>query len=102
MQMNRREFTKNALMLGVVAQNPFGDAAVEAAAAEPKTNVPPDSVEGSPQVAFARAEIKTASDSTEGTPPVEFAIDPVNRLKNSGIAFHIPEASVLALSPGKI
>ena len=75
--MNRREFTKNALMLGVMAQNPLGDAAVEAAAAEPATNPSPDSVESCPQVAFARAEIRKAGDPKAGTPPVEFTIDPV-------------------------
>jgi len=75
--MNRREFTKSALMLGVVAQIPSGDGTVQSAAAEPTTNAPPEDVEGSPQVAFARAEIKKASDSREGMPPVEFTIDPV-------------------------
>src|SRR5689334_1455149 len=74
--MNRREFTKNALMLGVMAQNPFGHP-MATAAAEPATNAPPDNVQKSPQVAFARVEIKKAGDSSrEGTPPVEFTIDP--------------------------
>src|SRR5579859_338279 len=91
--MNRREFTKNALMLGIVAQNSFGDAAVGADAAEPATNAPPDNVESSPQVAFARAEIKKASDSKDGTPPVEFIIDPVG-LK--------PQCYRIERAPGKI
>jgi hypothetical protein len=74
--MNRREFTKSALMLGVVSQLPFGAGAEKVDAAEPGTNAPQESVEGSPQIAFARAEIKKA-ESKEETPPVEFAIDPV-------------------------
>src|SRR5579871_5266887 len=76
--MNRREFAKNALMLGIMAQNPLGDATVEAAAAEPATNAPRESVENSPQVAFARAEIKKACESYKAdAPSVEFTMDPV-------------------------
>ena len=75
--MNRREFTKSALMLGVMAQNPFGDAAVKAAPAEPAAGASPESVETSPQIAFAREEIKKAGDPTK-SPPVHFAIDPTS------------------------
>src|SRR6185437_2866234 len=54
--MNRREFTKSALMLGVMAQTSFGDAKVKAAPAEPANDAPAESVESSPQIAFVRAE----------------------------------------------
>ena len=77
--MNRREFTKSALMLGVMAQTPFGDAEVKAAPAEPADSAPSRSIDSSPQIAFARAEIKRSGDSSK-SPPVEFSIDP-NRLK---------------------
>jgi len=77
--MNRREFTKSALMLGVMAQTSFGDAKVKAAPAEPANDAPAESVESSPQIAFVRAEIKRAGDSSK-SPQVEFSIDPV-RLK---------------------
>ena len=92
--MNRREFTKNALMLGALARNPFSPAAAEPAAAEPATNAPPDGVESSPQIAFAQMEIKKAGDSSrEGTPPVEFTVDPV-RLR--------PQCYRIERSPRKI
>ena len=75
--MNRREFTKNALLLGMAAQIPFATGVETADAADAAPGVTQNAGSEVPQIAFALAEIKAAAATKPGmTPPVvEFAID---------------------------
>jgi len=75
--MNRREFAKSALLLGMATQIPFATDVETAAAADAAPGVTQSVGPELPQIAFALAEIKAAASAGPGAtlPVVEFAID---------------------------